>query len=47
MMTTERLLQRSRDIGTGYHTHPFVKGIADGSLDKDKFRFYMYRITSI
>ena len=41
MTTTERLLQGSRDIWAGYHTHPFVKGIADGSLDEDKFRFYM------
>ena len=24
-----------------YHEHPFVKGIADGSLDKEKFKYYM------
>ena len=41
MTTTERLLRCTRDIWEGYHAHPFVRGIADGSLDEDKFRFYM------
>ena len=41
MTTTERLLHCTRDIWEGYHTHPFVRGIADGSLEEDKFRFYM------
>ena len=41
MATTERLLACARDIWEGYHAHPFVRGIADGSLDEDKFRFYM------
>ena len=41
MTVTQRLLNCTRDIWEGYHTHPFVRGIADGSLDEDKFRFYM------
>ena len=41
MTTTERLLACTRDIWEGYHAHPFVRGIADGSLAEDKFRFYM------
>ena len=41
MTTTERLLNCTREIWEGYHAHPFVRGIADGSLDEDKFRFYM------
>lgn len=39
--TTTRLLAATRDIWAGYHTHPFVQGIADGSLDTEKFRFYL------
>lgn len=39
--TTERLLAASRTIWEGYLTHPFVQGIADGSLAVDKFRFYL------
>lgn len=41
MTTTERLLKATEDIWKKYHTHPFVRGIADGSLDKEKFRYYM------
>ena len=39
--TTERLLAASRTIWEGYLTHPFVQGIADGSLAAEKFRFYL------
>ena len=39
--TTERLLAASRSIWEGYLSHPFVRGIADGSLDAQKFRFYL------
>ena len=38
---TERLLAASRMIWEGYLTHPFVQGIADGSLAVQKFRFYL------
>ncbi|MFR4239807.1 MAG: hypothetical protein ACLT2F_04090 [Butyricicoccus sp.] len=39
--TTERLLAATQDIWKGYLNHPFVHGIADGSLDIQKFRFYL------
>ena len=38
---TRRLLEKVRDIWNGYLRHPFVCGIGDGSLDKEKFRFYL------
>ena len=38
---TERLLRAAEEIWEGYHSHPFVRGIADGSLAQDKFVFYM------
>ena len=41
MTTAERLLDVSKDIWAKYHEHPFVKGIAEGSLDKEKFKYYM------
>lgn len=39
--TTGRLLEASRDIWAGYLAHPFVRGLADGSLAVNKFRFYL------
>lgn len=39
--TTERLLAATQDIWEGYLNHPFVHGIADGSLDIQKFCFYL------
>ena len=41
MTTTEKLLEAAKDIWAEYNTHPFVKGIGDGSLDKEKFKYYM------
>lgn len=41
MTTTERLLKATEHIWAEYHTHPFVRGIADGSLAEEKFRYYM------
>ena len=38
---TDRLLAVSQEIWEGYHSHPFVRGIADGSLDPHKFEYYM------
>ena len=38
---TERRLRAAEEIWEGYHSHPFVRGIADGSLAQDKFIFYM------
>lgn len=41
MKTTQRLLDATQEIWAGYHTHPFVRGIADGTLDSEKFQYYM------
>ena len=41
MKLSERLIHESRDIWALYYTHPFVQGMADGTLDKEKFRYYM------
>lgn len=41
MSTVERLLKATEDIWAGYHTHPFVEGIKNGTLDEEKFRWYM------
>ncbi len=41
MTTTERLLSCTRELWDSYLEHPFVRGIADGSLDEEKFRYYM------
>jgi len=39
--TTRRLLDATNDIWANYHTHPFVRGIADGTLDQEIFKHYM------
>ena len=41
MKVTERLLSEASEIWKAYNEHPFVLGIQDGTLDKEKFRFYM------
>ena len=41
MKVSERLFSEVKEIWDSYNTHPFVKGIADGSLPVEKFRFYM------
>ena len=41
MTTTERLLAGTQELWERYTDHPFVRGIADGSLDEEKFRYYM------
>ncbi len=38
---TDILLNEVKDIWDSYNEHPFVTGIADGSLDKEKFKYYM------
>ena len=35
------MLAASADIWEGYLRHPFVVGLADGSLDVEKFKFYL------
>ncbi len=39
--TTRCLLEKTRDVWSDYLKHPFVCGIGEGSLDKEKFRFYL------
>lgn len=41
MKVSERLYQAALPIWESYYTHPFVQGIADGSLAHEKFAFYM------
>ncbi len=41
MKTTQRLLAATEDIWAAYHDHPFVLGIQDGTLDREKFRYYI------
>ena len=41
MKTTEQLLAATKDIWAQYDVHPFVQGIADGTLDVEKFRYYL------
>ena len=41
MTVTERLLACTGELWKAYLEHPFVRGIADGSLDEKKFRYYM------
>lgn len=41
MLLTDELYQSAKEIWESYLVHPFVKGIEEGNLDKEKFRFYM------
>lgn len=41
MATIDKLLEATKDIWACYNEQPFVKGIEDGSLDKEKFRYYI------
>ena len=41
MSTVGILLDATRDIWSGYNEHPFVKGIESGTLDTERFRFYL------
>lgn len=41
MKTTEKLIAAAKDIWDGYYDHPFVRGIKDGTLDKEKFKYYI------
>ncbi len=40
-MICDRLFERVRSIWEGYLKHPFITGISDGSLDVEKFRYYL------
>lgn len=41
MKTTQRLLSATKEIWDAYNEHPFVLGIQDGTLDREKFRYYI------
>lgn len=41
MKFTEELYESVKDIWESYYEHPFVKGIGEGTLEVDKFKFYM------
>ena len=41
MRFSERLRQATAEVWEAQHEHPFVGGIADGTLDPDRFRFYI------
>lgn len=41
MKFSERLYQELQPIWRKNHAHPFVQGIGDGTLAKEKFRFFM------
>ncbi|WP_096435670.1 thiaminase II [Alteribacter populi] len=41
MKFSQRLYENVKPIWQKNHDHPFVQGIGDGTLDKEKFRFFM------
>lgn len=41
MKTTEKLFAATKEIWESYNVHPFVLGIQNGTLDKEKFRHYI------
>lgn len=41
MKTTDRLLETTKEIWEVYNEHPFVKGIEEGTLAREKFRYYI------
>jgi thiaminase (transcriptional activator TenA) len=38
---TERLRRETASIWEAQHQHPFVRGIADGTLSLDRFKFWL------
>lgn len=41
MKFSQRLVEKVVPLWQKNHMHPFVQGIGDGTLEKEKFRFYM------
>ena len=41
MQLTDRLYEAAWEIWEGYHRHPFVTGIGNGTLPLEKFRFFL------
>lgn len=44
-MITSRFLEKTEQLWNDFNKHPFVKGIADGSLEKEKFKHYIIQDT--
>ena len=41
MRFSDQLRQAAADLWEAQHEHPFVRGIRDGTLDPERFRFYV------
>ncbi|MBQ8497193.1 MAG: thiaminase II [Clostridia bacterium] len=41
MKLIDKMIAVTTDIWSEYNKHPFVKGIEDGTLDREKFRYYI------
>ena len=41
MTVTHRLYEAEKPIWQACHDHPFVKGIGDGTLDQEKFQYFL------
>lgn len=41
MTVTQRLYEAAKPVWQACHDHPFVKGIGDGSLDREKFQHFL------
>ena len=41
MTVTQRLYEAAKPIWQACHDHPFVKGIGDGTLNREKFRHFL------
>ena len=41
MLFSEQLRRAAADVWEAQHAHPFVRGIGDGTLDPERFRFYV------
>ena len=41
MTVTQRLYEAARPVWRQCHEHPFVRGIGDGTLDKEKFQWFL------
>ncbi len=41
MRPSQRFYELAMPVWQTYFTHPFVQGIGDGTLDQEKFRYYM------
>ena len=38
---TSRILSEGRKVWESFFQHPFVKGLEDGTLSRDRFEFFM------